>query len=159
MSTSRAALSHEQPTVRNETAAREVAIPVCYEREFALDLDAVARHTGLSPDEVVQRHSAARYVVGCVGFTPGFPYLSGLPPELATPRRTAPRTQVPAGSVGIGGAQSGIYPQVSPGGWNIIGRTPLRLFDLAQNPPALLQAGNRVRFRAISRAEFDATAR
>ncbi|MCA1659131.1 MAG: 5-oxoprolinase subunit PxpB [Verrucomicrobiaceae bacterium] len=135
---------------------RMTDIPVCYDAAFAIDLAEVARHTGLTPAEVVQRHSGANYFVSCVGFTPGFPYLSGMPVALATPRRATPRKEVPAGSVAIGGAQTGIYPQVSPGGWNVIGRTPLRLFNLAQDPPALLRAGDRVRFRAITRAEFDA---
>ncbi len=133
-----------------------VEIPVCYESEFALDLEEVARRAGLSPMEVVRRHSAANYRVHCVGFTPGFPFLGGLPPELATPRRATPRKQVPAGSVAIGGVQTGVYPTESPGGWNVIGRTPLRLFDAERKPPALLSAGRRVRFRSITRAEFDA---
>ncbi|HSV62117.1 MAG TPA: 5-oxoprolinase subunit PxpB [Chthoniobacterales bacterium] len=132
-----------------------IEVPVCYEDEFAPDLDEVARHAALSPDEVVRRHSEATYRVSCVGFTPGFGYLSGLPPKLATPRRASPRKEVPIGAVAIGGTQTGIYPRKSPGGWNIIGRTPLRLFDLDRNPPALFHTGDRVRFRKISRAEFD----
>ena len=134
---------------------RTVEVPVCYEDEFAPDLREVAWHTGLSPQDVVRRHSAAMYRVNCVGFTPGFPYLSGLPAELATPRRATPRKEIPAGAVGIGGAQTGIYPSKSPGGWNIIGRTPLSLFEVKREPPSLLQAGDRVRFRRISREEFD----
>jgi inhibitor of KinA len=92
--------------------------------------------------------------VSCIGFTPGFPFLSGMPAKLATPRRATPRKEIPAGAVGIGGAQTGIYPLQSPGGWNLIGRTPLRLFDSKQNPPALLRAGDRVRFRRITHEEF-----
>lgn len=134
---------------------RTVEVPVCYEDEFAPDLREVAWHVGLSAQEVVQRHSAAMYRVNCVGFTPGFPYLSGLPAELATPRRAAPRPGIPAGSVAIGGTQTGIYPSKSPGGWNIIGRTPLSLFEVQREPPSLLQAGDRVRFHRISREEFD----
>ncbi len=134
---------------------RLVEVPVCYEAEFALDLETVARHCRLSPNDVVARHSAGRYDVRCVGFTPGFPFLGGLPAALATPRREKPRTLVPAGALGIGGAQTGIYPLPSPGGWNIIGRTPLRLFDVTREPAALLRAGDRVRFVAISREEFD----
>jgi inhibitor of KinA len=133
---------------------RAVVVPVCYDPEFALDLEMVAQHCHLSPNEMVKRHAAARYQVRCVGFTPGFPYLSGLPPTLAAPRRATPRTDVPAGSVAIGGGQTGIYPLVSPGGWNIIGRTPLRLFDVERDPAALLAAGDRVRFVAITRDEF-----
>lgn len=134
---------------------RLVEVPVCYDREFALDLETVAQHCGLSPNDVVARHAAARYDVRCLGFTPGFPFLGGLPAKLATPRRAQPRTLVPAGAVGIGGAQTGIYPLPSPGGWNIIGRTPLLLFDLTRAPAALLRTGDRVRFVPISREEFE----
>jgi inhibitor of KinA len=135
---------------------RLVTIPVCYGGEFGPDLDEVARHTGFSKDEVVQRHTAAEYRVHCIGFSPGFPYLGGLPPELATPRRATPRKSVPAGSVGIGGAQTGIYPLPSPGGWHLIGRTPSRLFSVQADPPTLLRAGDRLRFQSITREEFDA---
>ena len=135
--------------------AATIEVPVCYDDEFAPDLAEVARQAALSVDEIVHRHAEASYRVSCVGFTPGFPYLSGLPPELATPRRATPRKEIPAGAVAIGGTQTGIYPRKSPGGWNIIGRTPLRLFDLERNPPALFAAGDRVRFRKISRAELD----
>ena len=133
-----------------------IEVPVCYETEFAPDLEEIGRHAGLAPEEIVQRHASATYRVSCVGFTPGFPYLSGLPPELATPRRASPRKEIPAGAVAIGGTQTGIYPRKSPGGWNIIGRTPLRLFDVERNPPALFRAGDSVRFRKITRAEFEA---
>ena len=139
--------------------ANEIEVPVCYESEFALDLELVAEHTGLSAETVVARHSSAAYRVSCVGFTPGFPYLSGLPAELATPRRASPRTEIPAGAVAIGGTQTGIYPRKSPGGWNIIGRTPLRLFDVERDPPALFRAGDRVRFRRIARDEFEEISR
>jgi inhibitor of KinA len=132
-----------------------IEIPVCCVADLALDLEEVARHAQLTADEVVRRHSVGEYRVQCVGFTPGFPFLSGLPAELSTPRRASPRSKVPAGSVAIGGAQTGIYPLQSPGGWNIIGRTPLALFDVRRDPPVLLQAGDRVRFRPISREEFD----
>jgi inhibitor of KinA len=135
--------------------SRTVEIPVCYDPEFALDIDDVARRAAISPGEVVHLHSAAEYRVACIGFVPGFPFLAGLPNELATPRRDVPRKQIPPGSVGIGGAQTGIYPLRSPGGWNLIGRTPLRLFDPQKNPPTLLRAGDRVRFRKISRDEFE----
>jgi inhibitor of KinA len=144
-----------QSAARDGTSSRSVEIPVCYDAEFALDLAQVAEHAGLAEAEVVRRHSSAGYRVNCVGFTPGFPYLSGLPTELATPRRAIPRTEIPAGSVAIGGAQTGIYPSRSPGGWNVIGRTPLRLFDRRNDPPAMLRAGDAVRFRQISREEFE----
>jgi inhibitor of KinA len=139
---------------KNQTPLIE--IPVCYDREFGLDVDDVARVAGLDAAEVIGRHSGGSYRVNCVGFIAGFPFMSGLPSELATPRRAAPRKQIPAGSVGIGGAQTGIYPRASPGGWNLIGRTPLHLFDVQREPPTILQAGDRVCFREISREEFDA---
>jgi len=137
-------------------AVRAVEIPACYDPEFALDIARVAERAQISTSEVVDLHTAAEYRVSCIGFTPGFPFLSGMPKKLATPRRETPRKEIPAGSVGIGGAQTGIYPISSPGGWNLIGRTPLKLFDPTKNSPALLQAGDRVRFRAITREEFEA---
>jgi inhibitor of KinA len=143
----------------DQVEARLMEIPVCYESEFAPDLDDVARHAGLTAREIVHLHSGTEYRVNCLGFTPGFPFLSGLPEELATPRRAVPRKEIPAGSVAIGGAQTGIYPMKSPGGWNVIGRTPLRLFDATKSPPALLCAGDRVRFRMITHAEFEALKR
>ncbi len=133
---------------------RRIEVPVCYAAEFAPDRDLVAQSSGLTPDEVGKRHAAARYWVQCLGFTPGFPYLGGLPATLATPRRATPRATVPAGSVAIGGRQTGIYPFKSPGGWNVIGRTPLKLFALDRDPISLLRAGDQVRFVAISREEF-----
>jgi inhibitor of KinA len=134
---------------------RLVEIPVCYDPEFALDIDDVGRRANISQNEVIRLHAAAEYRVACIGFVPGFPFLAGLPKKLATPRRDVPRKQIPPGSVGIGGAQTGVYPLCSPGGWNLIGRTPLRLFDPEKNPPALLRAGDRVRFRSITRDEFE----
>jgi KipI family sensor histidine kinase inhibitor len=126
--------------------ARTVEIPVCYGGSDGPDLEDVARHTGLSAERVVELHSAAEYLVYFLGFSPGFPYLGGLPPKLATPRLPAPRKLVPAGSVAIGGSQTGVYPVDSPGGWRIIGRTSARLFDPSANPPALLRLGDTVRF-------------
>jgi inhibitor of KinA len=136
-----------------------VELPVCYDPEFAPDLDDVALHAQISREQVVDLHSTAEYRVACVGFVPGFPFLTGLPKKLATPRRDIPRKEVPPGSVGIGGAQTGIYPLRSPGGWNLIGRTPLKLFDPAKDPPTLLCPGDRVRFRAITREQFEALKR
>jgi inhibitor of KinA len=149
-----AALRSKTRRRRSLTKPRSISIGVCYDEEFAPDLKVVAQHCGLSPNEIVKRHVAGRYEVRCVGFTPGFPYLSGLAPELSMPRRATPRSVVPAGSVAIGGRQTGIYPLASPGGWNIIGRTPLRLFDPAREPAALLRAGDRVRFVAITAGQF-----
>ncbi|MGC1322903.1 MAG: 5-oxoprolinase subunit PxpB, partial [Candidatus Udaeobacter sp.] len=146
---------------RRRTAARSprlTEIPVCYDAEFGLDLDRVAEHTKLSEREIVDLHSTREYRVACIGFVPGFTFLAGLPKNLATPRRGVPRKEIPPGSVGIGGAQTGIYPLRSPGGWNLIGRTPLKLFDPINDPPTLLCPGDRVRFRAITREEFVAFA-
>jgi len=131
---------------------RIVEIPVQYGGEFGPDLGDVARHTGLSPERVVEVYSAAEYVVYFVGFSTCFPYLGGLPPELATPRLPAPRKHVPEGSVAIGGAQAGVYPLSSPGGWRLIGRTSLRLFDSQASPPALLRMADRVRFVPVREA-------
>ena len=135
--------------------ARLVEVPVCYDREFAFDLERVARHAQISTKEVIDLYRAASYRVSCLGFTPGFPFLTGLPRKLVTPRQATPRKQIPAGSVAIGGAQTGIYPQQSPGGWNVVGRTPLQLFDPKKNPPTLLRVGDRVRLRLIDRTEFE----
>lgn len=130
-------------------ATRDIDIPVRYGGEDGPDLPAVAEHAGLSVEEVVRRHASAEYVVFFVGFQPGFAYLGGLDPVLHMPRRAVPRIEVPAGSVGIGGAQTGIYPTVSPGGWQLIGRTESLLFDPAREPPTLLQPGDRVRFTVV----------
>lgn len=134
---------------------RVVEIPVCYEGDLAPDLAEVAVHTGLASETVISLHTDATYTVRMIGFLPGFPYLAGLDVRLATPRRAEPRTRVPAGSVGIGGGQTGVYPLASPGGWRLIGRTPLRLFDPRRDPAALLAVGDTLRFRAIDRAAYD----
>ena len=135
---------------------RSVEIPVVYGGGDGPDLAVVAAHTGLSEAEIVARHVGAEYRVRAIGFAPGFPYLSGLPVELTTPRRATPRTKVAAGSVGIGGVQTGVYPWESPGGWQIIGRTPLKLFDAGMTEPARLRVGDRVRFCAVE-AEAEPT--
>ncbi|MGH8657881.1 MAG: 5-oxoprolinase subunit PxpB [Gammaproteobacteria bacterium] len=129
-----------------ELSPRLVEFPVDYGGEEGPDLEEVARHCGLSAREVIERHAVVEYTVYFLGFQPGFAYLGGLDPLIATPRRAEPRLAVPAGSVGIGGAQTGIYPAVTPGGWQIIGRTPLALFDAAREPPTLLLPGDQVRF-------------
>lgn len=141
-----------------DTAAESALqdIPVCYGGDFGPDLEAVAAQLGLAPAELVARHAAAEYRVAMLGFAPGFPYLLGLDPALAVPRRASPRLRVPAGSVAIGGAQTGIYPAELPGGWQLLGRTPLRLFDPAREKPCLLAASERVRFRPITSEEFGA---
>jgi len=138
-------------------AAREeriVEVPVCYEAEFAPDLELVSSTTGIPVEEVVERHCASEFRVLMIGFAPGHPYMGGLHPTLAVPRRANPRAEVPAGSVAIANLQSVIYPYAIAGGWNVIGRTPLAVFDARREPPSLLAAGDRVRFRAISRAEY-----
>jgi KipI family sensor histidine kinase inhibitor len=130
--------------------ARLVEIPVIYDGP---DLDFVAAHAGLSVGEVVRIHSAAEYLVHMLGFTPGFPYLGGMDAKIATPRLEKPRVRIPAGSVGIAGAQTGVYPIDSPGGWRLIGRTPRKLYDPAREKPFLLDAGDRVRFVPIGEGE------
>ena len=131
-----------------------IEIPVCFDEIMAPDLTDVAVRHQLEKEEVIRRFCDAEYSVRMIGFSPGFPYLSGLPTELATPRRSSPRLQVPRGSVAIGGAQAGIYSQETPGGWNIIGRTPLSLFRADQARPCLLTAGDLVRFVSLSAEEF-----
>lgn len=129
-------------------------IPVVYGGDYGPDLGDVAAHAGLAPEEVVRRHSAAVYTVSMIGFLAGFPYLTGLPPELSTPRLKTPRTSVPAGAVGIAGEQTGIYPRTSPGGWRLIGRASVQLWDPARERPSLLEPGDRVRFQAVTPEEF-----
>lgn len=133
---------------------RVVEIPVCYDGPFGPDLEYVARHTRLSPREVIASHTRGKYLVYMIGFAPGFPYLGGLAKKLATPRKQNPRPRIPAGSVGIAGNQTGIYPIETPGGWQLIGRTPLQLFDPDREHPSLLQAGDLVRFVSISEEEY-----
>ncbi|MGK3144431.1 5-oxoprolinase subunit PxpB [Pantoea sp. C2G6] len=126
--------------------SRQVDIPVIYGGEAGPDLAVVAEHAALTPRQVVELHSSSEYVVFFIGFQPGFPYLGGLDARLHTPRRAEPRVKVPAGSVGIGGSQTGVYPLASPGGWQLIGQTRTALFDPQQQPPTLLRPGDRVRF-------------
>jgi len=149
------ALGDSRRRWRDKTDRRSIEIPVCCDTEFALDLEQIAHQARISPAEVLNLYCAGTYRVGCIGFTPGFPFLLGLPQKLATPRRGTPRKKVPAGSVAIGGQQTGIYPLRSPGGWNVIGRTPLRLFDPQNSPPTLLAVGDRIHFRSITRDEFE----
>ena len=139
--------------------ARLWHIPFCAEAEFAPDLPEVGRLAGLSAEDVIARHSAVRYPVYMLGFLPGFPYLGDLPAELALPRRADPRLRVPAGSIAIATSLTAIYPFESPGGWHLIGTTPIRLFDLARPRPALLAAGDAVEFEPIGSARFAAIRR
>ena len=131
-----------------------VEIPVCYGGEYGPDLLEVAQHCSLTPEEVIARHTAPTYRIYMLGFTPGFPYLGGMDPSIAAPRRKEPRIHIPAGSVGIAGEQTGVYPIVSPGGWQLIGRTPLRLFDPQKEQPILLSAGAGIRFMPIDEEAF-----
>ena len=137
-------------------AGRAIEIPVCYGGIYGEDLQALAHSRGLSADEVIALHSGATYHVHMLGFVPGFAYLGGLDARLATPRRDTPRPRVPAGSVAIAGEQTAVYPLETPGGWQIIGRTPLQLFTPEATPPSLLNAGETVLFVPISAQEFEA---
>jgi inhibitor of KinA len=134
--------------------ADEHEIPVCYGGEFGADLEAVARAHGLTGDEVIALHSAPVYRVQMLGFAPGFAYLAGLDARIATPRKATPRTRVPAGSVGIGGELTAVYPLDLPGGWHLIGRSPVSFFDPGAERPSLLVAGDRVRFLPITAQEY-----
>ena len=137
-----------------EKVGREVEIPVCYEPEFALDLQEVAEKTRLSTEQVQHLHASGEYQVLMIGFAPGHAYMGGLDPKLSVPRRATPRALVPAGSVAIANDQTVVYPYAISGGWSVVGRTPLRVFDAAREVPSLFGNGDRVRFRAIGKAEF-----
>ena len=132
-----------------------IEIPTVYGGEFGPDLGFVASHNNLSEDEVVSIHSGTDYLVYMLGFIPGFTYLGGMDPRIATPRLSSPRTLIPAGSVGIAGEQTGTYPSDSPGGWQIIGRTPVTMYDMSKEQAALLSAGDYVRYVPIDEAEYN----
>ena len=137
-----------------ETERSVVVLPVCYGGEYGPDLENVAAHTGLSAEEVIRRHTGRDCYCFMLGFTPGFPYLGGMDESLATPRLANPRTVIPGGSVGIAGKQTGVYPIDSPGGWQLIGRTPLRLFDPDRDPATLVDAGDWIRFQRVDERTF-----
>ena len=137
-----------------ETAGRVFEIPVCYGGEFGPDLPDIASHAGLTEREVVDIHTSRDYLVYMLGFLPGFCYLGGLDERIHTPRLETPRLKIPAGSVGIGGSQTGIYPMESPGGWRLMGKTPVRTWDPDRDVPILMQAGDSIRFVEITAAEF-----
>ncbi len=147
------------PAAMMSVPARIVNVPVCYGGVLGPDLDFVARHTGLSVGEVIKTHTAKPYLVYMLGFTPGFPYLGGLPPALLVPRQETPRNKVPAGSVGIGGNQTGFYPIESTGEWWLIGRTPLKAFAPQQRNPFLVAAGDYVQFTSIGIDDYFAIRR
>jgi inhibitor of KinA len=131
-----------------------IEVPVLYGGEWGPDLDFVAAHNHISAAEVIALHSAEEYLVYMIGFAPGFPYLGGMNEKIAAPRRESPRSKIPAGSVGIAGKQTGVYPITTPGGWQIIGRAAIDLFDIKREVPALLKVGDLVRFRPVSEIEF-----
>lgn len=131
-----------------------VDIPVCYGGEYGPDLEEVAALNRLTAAEVIRLHSEGRYLVYALGFAPGFPYIGGMDERISAPRKKTPRLNIPAGSVGIAGSQTGIYPIETPGGWQIIGRTPLALFQPERNPPTLLEGGCRLRFQPITEEEY-----
>ncbi len=139
-------------------AARRWVLPACYEPQYGPDVESIAKACGLTPWQVTSMHACVPYRVLMVGFLPGHPYMGDLPPPLRVPRRTTPRTAVPPGSIAIATTMSVIYPQESPGGWHIIGRTPVRLFDPARAEPLLLAPGDEVRFRSIGGEEYEALA-
>jgi inhibitor of KinA len=144
----------QQPVPENETISELVTIPVCYEKEFAPDIEYLAREKNISVDEVIHIHTSKQYRVYMLGFLPGFSYMGEVDEKIVLPRKPQPVT-VAAGSVGIAGKQTGIYPLVSPGGWQIIGRTPLKLYSAEKEKPALLKAGDTVQFISISKNEFE----
>lgn len=146
------------PEDRASESGKVIEIPVCYGGEFGPDLEEVAAYHRVTTEKIIELHTARTYPVYMIGFAPGFPYLGGLPEELATPRKPVPRQRIPAGSVGIGGSQTGIYPLETPGGWNVIGRTPLALFRPECEPPSLLWACDRVKFVPITTETFHSTA-
>ncbi len=144
--------------IKEQTSNEEknvVIIPVCYDKEFAPDLEWVANFHQTTTDEIVRRHTHHHYTVFMIGFTPGFPYMGILPPDLESPRKQNPRIQVAAGSVGLAGKQTGIYPFTTPGGWQIIGRTPSKLFDATLSHPSLLKPGDKVKFESIAKDQFE----
>lgn len=135
--------------------AEIITIPVCYGGTYGPDIEHVAAENQLTEEEVIKIHSERDYLIYMMGFAPGFPYLGGMSKKIATPRLASPRTKIPAGSVGIAGSQTGVYPLESPGGWQIIGRTPLNLYDPESETPILLRTGNYVRFKPITEKEYD----
>lgn len=139
---------------KEKSTFRLVKVPVLYGNEYGMDIEYVAEYNKLSVDEVIRIHSDRKYLIYLMGFTPGFPYLGGMSDRIATPRLEKPRQNIPAGSVGIAGNQTGIYPIDSPGGWRIIGRTPLRLYIPEKDPPVLLEPGLYIQFYPIDKAEY-----
>lgn len=146
----------QELTMEEETNQRTVEIPVYYGGRFGPDLEEVADINGLTAQEVIDIHTSGEYLVYMIGFAPGFPYLGGMSEKIAAPRRSSPRTSIPAGSVGIAGMQTGVYPLSTPGGWQLIGNTPLELFKPYEQPPSLLRAGDIVKFVSVTEEEYHA---
>jgi len=147
--------SWEASTQTDIPKMRQVEIPVLYGGELGKDIDRVSQHTGLNQSEIIQCHEGGLYKVYFTGFSPGFPYIGGMDPSLNTPRLTTPRKQVPAGTIGIAAEQTGIYPLSSPGGWNLIGQTPIKIFDWHHPTDLRLRMGDSIKFISVTKAEFD----
>jgi inhibitor of KinA len=144
-----------ETNIEQEMYNQIIQVPVCYDLTFGFDLQELSLFHQLKKEEIIEIHSSAVYTVYMIGFVPGFPYLGGLSEKLTSPRKQNPRPAIPAGSVGIAGQQTGIYPLETPGGWQIIGRTPLKLFDVNRHQPSLLKAGDKIKFQTISLIEFE----
>jgi KipI family sensor histidine kinase inhibitor len=147
--------SWEASAQTNIPDSRHVEIPVLYGDGFDEDMERVSQHTGLNKSEIIQSHEGGSYKVYFTGFSPGFPYIGGMDPSLNTPRLTTPRKQVPAGTIGIAAKQTGIYPLPSPGGWNLIGKTPIKIFDWHHPTNLRLRMGDSIKFISITKEEFD----
>ena len=147
--------SWEASTQTDIPKMRQVEIPVLYGGELGKDIDRVSQHTGLNQSEIIQCHEGGLYKVYFTGFSPGFPYIGGMDPSLSTPRLITPRKQVPAGTIGIAAEQTGIYPLSSPGGWNLIGQTPIKIFDWHHPTDLRLRMGDSIKFISVTKAEFD----
>jgi len=145
----------EKQEPENDPVSKHIKIPVCYEKDFATDMEEIALVKNISVEEIIRIHTSMPYRVYMLGFLPGFAYMGQVDQKIEMPRRSQPRQRVEAGSVGIAGRQTGVYPLVSPGGWQIIGRTPLKLFEANNNEPVLLMAGDTVQFYSISKHEFE----
>lgn len=145
----------KEPATEKAVKSRTITVPVCYDTSLGLDLQEVSEHTGLSIDEIIKIHTASTYYVFMLGFVPGFPYLGEIDERIACPRKASPRQVVPEGSVGLAGRQTGIYPIESPGGWQIIGRTPLKIFNPVNENIFPIQAGDHIQFKSIDLKEFE----